>query len=468
MNKKLYTIWAAVLVILLAISAVILVIFANKPQNSRKEPPPFSMPSDFEGSPDSDSVSDSSNPESFTSATKDSVSQTAEITSASSDTTALSASDNAITKPVQKDESVEIIIIPEDFTAETADTAEKLSETTSETTDEAETEVTTAATTQPQNPTNETTDNNSEEQPIINTLLTSGDPMHYIWFEFGQDTIGFSGVYAGDTITEIKIMFSKISSLNLQSSGMRFTGTLDISSLDTGYHVIRAALQSGAGMYYVFEKTPTGARAVPAGDLPAESNLKAAENPLELPADGVKLHITLDESRSAEDVLTEVSTLSDSICKGLTSDYDKARALAYWVSRNIYYDKDASEKGVTDEQMTLAYILEYHRSVCFGWSNLYAALCQAQGIECYNASGTVVTGSRCFLQTEKSDERSHSWNMAVIDGKKIWVDTVWCSSNVYEKGYYNEGAVDFQYFDIDNTLLANDHRVTRFEHRIYY
>lgn len=80
----------------------------------------------------------------------------------------------------------------------------------------------------------------------------------------------------------------------------------------------------------------------------------------------------------------------------------------------------------------------------------------------------MVTGSRCFPQTELSDERSHSWNLVVTDGRLIWVDTVWNSSNNYNKGNYFEGNYDMQYFDIDNVLLSNDHRVARLEHRDYY
>lgn len=134
----------------------------------------------------------------------------------------------------------------------------------------------------------------------------------------------------------------------------------------------------------------------------------------------------------------------------------------------MYYDKDASEKGVTEDMLTLEHVLEYHRSVCFGWSNLFSALCQAQGIWCANASGSVVTGSRCFMQTSTADERSHSWNMAVIDGRQIWVDTVWNSSNSYHKRRYVEGVQDMQYFDISTAALSQDHRVTRFEYRNYF
>lgn len=375
--------------------------------------------------------------------------------------------------------------LPEETTpAQTADTTPKSSGTTDTASDTASQPSSAAAETSvyssvpPQNTSapeqttlpNETisAEELSENVPD-NVLVTSGDPLYYVSFEFQTDQILLSGVYAGDSISSVSVMQSKVECQDLNSTGSSFSGSMDISGLKTGYYIILVKLNSGAGMYYVFEMTGQGARRVPEDLLPAEDNFACTQVPLEIPTEGVIKHITAsgDMKRAAE-ILERVKEISDAVCAGISNDYDKARALAVWVSRNIYYDKDAAENGVTDEEITLEFLLEYHRSVCFGWSNLYSALCQAQGIECYNASGSVVTGSRCFLQTELSDERSHSWNMVIIDGRKIWVDTVWNSSNTHFQSSYNDGSRDLQYFDISNGLLAHDHRVTRFEHRDYF
>ncbi len=299
-------------------------------------------------------------------------------------------------------------------------------------------------------------------------LVTSGDPLHYVRFEFGNDSIRFTGVYSGNTVTEVLLFRPNISSTDLSLDGDSFSGSLDVRGLSEGYYIIIVKLQ-GAGMYYVFEMTADGARAVPAEKLPAASNLAFADSPLELSEQGVLHQITVsDDISAARNILREIKTLSDRICAGITDDYDKARALCEWVSFNTYYDKEASENGVGEDDVTLEHVLQTHRSVCFGWSNLYAALCQAQGIVCYNASGSAVTGSRCFLQTKPEDERSHSWNLVVIDGRLIWVDTVWNSSNTYDKGSYFQASYDMQYFDIDSVLLSHDHRVSRLEYRNYF
>lgn len=309
----------------------------------------------------------------------------------------------------------------------------------------------------------------TEPEHPSNTLITSGDPLHHIQFEFGERSVRYSGVYTGTPVTAVDILLERIPSYDFTSSGSNFSGTLNVSSLDPGYYIIRVSLDGGAIMDYVFEMTADGSAPLSWAELPADENLSASASPLELPEEGVMQHITSSgDPETARQVLSRVKELSDEICAGITSDYDKLRAISQWVSRNMYYDKDASEKGVTDDMLTLEHVLEYHRSVCFGWSNLFSALCQAQGIWCANASGSVVTGSRCFMQTSTADERSHSWNMAVIDGRQIWVDTVWNSSNSYHKRRYVEGPQDMQYFDISTAALSQDHRVTRFEHRDYF
>lgn len=317
-----------------------------------------------------------------------------------------------------------------------------------------------------------TTAASSQPEPEIipdNVMLTSHDPLHHVRFEFNGRTINFTGVYSGDGVDDVYIHRAGLHSWDLSQNGDKFSGNIDISTLDNGYYIIIVKLHSGAAMYYVFNVASDGAHPISAKDLPAEDNLAFLSSPMELPKDGVLNHITVSGSEAtAAEILREIKSISDQVCAGLSDDYSKSRALAQWVSGNMYYDHDAANNGVTEEDISLEFVLKNHRSVCFGWSNLYSALCQAQGIKCYNASGSAVTGSRCFLQTTTEDERSHSWNLVVIDGRYIWVDTVWDSGNSYRYGQYNTGVCDLEYFDKDNTALAHDHRVTRLEYRDYF
>lgn len=227
----------------------------------------------------------------------------------------------------------------------------------------------------------------TEPEPVTvldNVLVTSGDPLHYIRFEFGKDRIDFSGVYSGAAMKEIRLFRPSDAHRSFTADGSSFSGSIEVSTLEPDYYILIARLDNNEGMYYVFQKTPDGSRAVPADKLPAARNLAFTESPMELSPDGVLHQVTVsDNAETAAGILEEVKSLSDQICAGITSDYDKARALCEWVSANIYYDKDAAADGVTEEEVSLEFVLKYHRSVCFGWSNLYSALCQAQGITCF-------------------------------------------------------------------------------------
>lgn len=449
---------ASLAVIALGITAA--VVLGGK--GGQSSVPDFVMPQDS-------SAFSSAEPPTATS--DDTPAETSEVTPASSAVATTSAANESTTSPLET-------TIPPQSTSSGQPDSNTPSETSSAATSAPTTTAGSSAVTSVSSHTSaaETTSSSDSgtssvqpEEVPDNILVTSGDPLHHIVFEFGSDSVEFSGVYSGATVTELRLYRPSIYSTDLTLSGSSFKGSLNISGLEQGYYIIMVRLDSGATMYYLFLMNDEGAIPVPEDALPSASNLAFADAPMELASEGVLHQITVSDDReTAKDILSEIKDLSDQICAGLTDDYQKARVLCEWVSQNLYYDKDAAANGVTEEEISLEFVLKNHRSVCFGWSNLYAALCQAQGITCYNASGSVVTGSRCFPQTDISDERSHSWNLVKIGDRLIWVDTVWNSSNTYDKGNYFKSSYDMEYFDIDNAVLSCDHRVARLEHRDYF
>ena len=187
-----------------------------------------------------------------------------------------------------------------------------------------------------------------------------------------------------------------------------------------------------------------------------------------LPAEGVAEYVDAekDPERIAE-ALAQVKAISDEVCEGLNDDYDKLRALSDWVSTNIYYDFDSRDNSVTPETLCLSHVLETHRSVCGGFSTLFSALCAAQGITCCNIRGTALTSGLCYAEPHESDAL-HEWNYVILDGRHIWIDTVWNTYNSYKNGEYHAGSVSMEYFDVPDEVLALDHRASRCEQRDYF
>ena len=83
------------------------------------------------------------------------------------------------------------------------------------------------------------------------------------------------------------------------------------------------------------------------------------------------------------------------------------------------------------------------------------------------ADSTVMGFSGSF--EENSDtSASHEWTAAEIDGRLVWVDTVWNTTNGFTKGEYNKGVTHMKFFDIENLPLGADHRAERCEYRSYF
>lgn len=179
-------------------------------------------------------------------------------------------------------------------------------------------------------------------------------------------------------------------------------------------------------------------------------------------------YITRNGKRdNAAHVLEDIKEISDEICEGIDSDYEKLRAISYWVSENIYYDRPAYSKGIPQECLSLEYMLDNRSSVCGGYSNMTSALCAAQGIRCLNITGSGTVSGHSFLEGVSGG--FHEWNVAEIDGRYIIVDSGWDSHNDFSLGgTFTSEPMCYKYFDIGKELFALDHQARTAEYRDYW
>lgn len=179
-------------------------------------------------------------------------------------------------------------------------------------------------------------------------------------------------------------------------------------------------------------------------------------------------YITKDGTAdNANVVLKKIQSLSDKICRGLRTDYEKLRAISRWVSENIYYDHPAYKNGIPAECLTLEYMLERGSSVCGGYAAMTSALCEAQGIKCLHVNGAAITQANCYA--EANNGVHHEWNYAIIGGGGIWVDSGWNSgSNLYSAGSYSQNSIDYKYFDIGEEVFALNHKSISAQLRTYF
>ena len=301
------------------------------------------------------------------------------------------------------------------------------------------------------------------EAPSGNTALLSHDPLNYAEISLGENTRDIFGRYEKKADA---IVFGDLVVTPEQSDdGTSFTAHIDFSDYTLGYHYLIIHNEDNSAQSYRVCTSENGAVLV--GGETADKNSAVISRSTEISPEICAMYISSDGNEAAvRETLDEIQRLSDEICAGIESDYDKLRALSRWVSENIYYDYDARDTSITVETISLRRVLALHRSVCGGFSNLFAALCEAQGIRCYNVRGSVAKDGS--FEENSASSASHEWAAAEIGGRMIWVDTVWNTSNSYSSGEYIKGVTHMKFFDIDDLPMGADHRAERCELRSYF
>ena len=300
----------------------------------------------------------------------------------------------------------------------------------------------------------------------VSSLTLSHDPINEKTVELRGNTVIISGKTADSPINYMSV-FPRGAEFDLNSDKDGFSAEIVLTEPQSGYLTVTLVYEDGHNDEIMLEVTQHGFELWDLSDI-AENNRKAVENAIEQPQNQVAEYIVKggkpDEIRK---VLEEIQALSDEICAGLNSDYDKLRAISRWVSANIYYDYPAYDKGVPAETLSLKYMLDKHSSVCGGYSNMTSALCAAQGIKCWNVHGAALNGGRMFVTD--NDSEYHEWNFAEIDGRVIWVDSGWNSYCYLRRdGVYENGGICYRYFDIGEEYFALNHKASYAEYRDYF
>lgn len=306
--------------------------------------------------------------------------------------------------------------------------------------------------------------------PVYNTsFVLCGSPDgdgsdDYRQFTLKDGVITISGSTKKTGLNSVSVSMSKV---DLKKEDGSFTCTVSNGPLLKGF--ISVILEDERGVCSDIRlRFINGKFAFPDVLDIAESNRSLVSGEISKDAKMITLkNITEDGTAdNAEKVLEEIRNLSNEICAGTDSGYEKLRAISRWVSSNIYYDHDAFSDGIPSACLTLEYMLKNNRSVCGGYANMTAALAQAQGIVCYSIAGEAVTNSACYAEVSKGEV--HEWNYAVIGGRGIWVDSGWNSNNHYRKGKYTDNIYGTQYFDIGNEYFALNHKALKVSDRNFF
>ncbi len=294
-------------------------------------------------------------------------------------------------------------------------------------------------------------------------LITSYNPQHYAKITTDGNSIFIEGRFYPSTLSRIQLTPSNLHSDPQVNSNGEFTAALT-STARNGEYSLDFTLDNGDTFYYrIFRQN--GQWILPNYSM-IEQNRTQLDAIIEIDKDITASYIA-DDINSTNNILDAVENLSNEICVDAKTDYEKALAISQWVSSNIYYDFDASEDSVTLSNITLDNIISNRRTVCAGFANIYAALCNAQGLDVINIRGGTIQRNISHSKLEESSER-HEWNAVWIDERWVFVDTTWNTQNTYSGGEYRDGSTNLKFFDISIEAISADHRFDLVERREYY
>lgn len=113
--------------------------------------------------------------------------------------------------------------------------------------------------------------------------------------------------------------------------------------------------------------------------------------------------------------------LATALCKNLTTERDKARALFTWIAEHTRYEKVPDPEARTQKEYNEKCIKQAYRNgkgVCMHYALLYQKMAQTVGLDC-----AYITGS-CKKDLRKISS-SHAWNAVKINGIWTLLDVTW-------------------------------------------
>ncbi len=291
-------------------------------------------------------------------------------------------------------------------------------------------------------------------------IKTSYSEREFIDMSISGDVLTVKGAMGDEKITDVLIRFDTISSekrfkaesstefeveINLAEVDITDETTLDIAFKYAGkenyrFYTSDTVFIESTGVDYVF-KTP----------LVLDMNTSFI-NYWKTPV----IYIN-------PDVDPKIVELSNKICQGAESDYEKAWRIHDWIAENIYYDYRYYTESPDAVVYDAVEVLEERKTVCDGYSNLFMAMMHAQKIPCKKvrgyALGEDVDTNYWRLEDIGTSQLNHAWNQAYVDNRWINIDATWSSLNKYKDGKMIYGGLQsHKYFDTTISFLSYNHK----------
>lgn len=126
-------------------------------------------------------------------------------------------------------------------------------------------------------------------------------------------------------------------------------------------------------------------------------------------------------------------SLAAYLAEPFDNDYDKAKAIAFWIASRINYDDYLYNNGKvsklrkTYDDQSPQELIKSRVGICGDFANLFKELCRQAKIDATIVHGYVYPAGKS-LTTNLRRQSLHAWNYFIFNGEKIYVDTTFMST----------------------------------------
>ena len=157
--------------------------------------------------------------------------------------------------------------------------------------------------------------------------------------------------------------------------------------------------------------------------------------------------------------------LADKISSDFSNEFEKVRALYFWITNNVIYDikesgkfgfeyysnSDLEKKEKKFNKKLSSRVVSKGKAVCEGYSTLFTEVCNSLNIKSKVVTGSSKTKIKDIGKRYHSD---HAWNIVSIEDNDYLIDTTWGAEDDNITSIKN---VNFFYFLTNPELFIKTH-----------
>lgn len=149
----------------------------------------------------------------------------------------------------------------------------------------------------------------------------------------------------------------------------------------------------------------------------------------------------------------DIIRISNEICDGARTDYEKVDKIYSYIVDNMYYDYDQAYDYRAPYEDDALSLLRRNIAVCEGFSNVFVALCRVQGIPACETFGSGYGYDELWsLNMANVNSSNHAWVAVFVGGEWLIMDPTWDNMNEYYMGKstLNESTRNFVFIPMES------------------